>query len=274
MNSEVQLAERLKALAARVGELERLETPGRAVRGMAAAVPLLRMMPGVVGIWTGSTPGPAGQLVDATGNGLNLTRQNGLFGVDSGTLIPRLSFDLSVPRYWNRAYEAITSITGTEAHIIPKGLTLLAWLHITAVGAGTQTGIAKWNPTGDQRSYALFFNNSGNTLGQISSTGAAGGIKSVTGAAYVVGSWALYVYRFIPSTEVSIWVNGTKTTDSSSVPASIFDSTADFTIGASHGGGNALSGKGGVVALSVEAVPDNIIDNYFQATAPPFGVSV
>ena len=260
-----QLVENMSA------KFRRLNNPAHA---MADAIGMLQILPGIVGIWSGGTPGPSGQLIDKSGNGLSLTRQNGLFGVDSNTLISRLSFDSTIPRYWDRTDEAITSITGTEAYIIPKGLTILCWLNIPAIGASTQTGIAKWNATGDQRSYALFFDNAGNALGQISNNGTASGIKSLSIGTYPTNQWAFFSYRFTPSTEVAGWINRTKTTNTSSVPASIFDSTANFTIGATHGGGNALSGRGSLLALFAAAVPDIFIDTYFQMTAPLFGVTV
>jgi len=56
-------------------------------------------------------------------------------------------------------------------------------------------------------------------------------------AAVSTGVWYHIVCRYVPSTEISIFVDGTEYINTTSIPASIFDGSADFIVGAAKSGG-------------------------------------
>jgi hypothetical protein len=83
-------------------------------------------------------------------------------------------------------------------------------------------------------------------------------------------SWGWIVGRFTPGTELAIWVNETKTVNTTTIPASIFSGTSPFHIG--NGDGNALDGAVSLQFLCASALSDAVINSLFHQTRAMFGV--
>ena len=139
--------------------------------------------------------------------------------------------------YVSRADEAGLRILGTETYVASavRGLTMGGWFWLDTVpGAAVNAGLmGKYLSTGNQRSYLLYANNS-LAKSVISSNGSATTTVSSTVTLAAAG-WYYLVARYRPSTELAIFVGAagvvTKTANVTSIPASLFNSTAPFEIG-------------------------------------------
>lgn len=146
-----------------------------------------------------------------------------------------------------------------------SGFTVGGWFQMT----GSDTLMAVWSPSLNQV-WRLYVNGSAPTF-YVSSTGANS--FSVAAANITAGQWYFVAARYTPSTELAIWLNDTKTTNTTSVPASLYDSTsAAFTIGSDHGGSNLLTGKASLCWMSHEPLADNHLTLLFQMSRHLYGV--
>lgn len=250
-------------------KFRRLNNPAHA---MADAVGMLKMFPGIVGIWPGSVSGGGSgnknMLVDVSGNALHLTR-NGAPIFNSSQLRSFVSFDGSAD-YYTHADAAIFDILGTETHIASalRGLTIGAWIFPdNALPAApeqilTKGGTSAYLISRGTTGLVNLWISDGVTPVQVASTSAVG-----------IG-WSFICGRFDPSAEQKLWVNGTTYTNTTSIPASIANVSNPFSIGANGGGSAFFDGSIALVFLAQSAIPDYFIDTYFQMTAPLFGVSV
>lgn len=248
---------------------------------------MLSVFPGVIGFWPGlnGITSASFALRDMSGSGLHLTASasppaqetsNTMFGVWA-------NFNGS-SNYYYVADAAYNSILGTETSIASafRGLTFMAWVRpSSAIGTTEEIG-AKWLTTGNQRSWRLRRNAAGTMLFSISSDGTAATLSEVTSSNNLEqNEWHFVAARFTPSTEIKIWESASgalnTNTNTTSIPAAIFDSSTDLMIGAV--GSNASPGEywnGNLsrIVLCRAAVPDSFINLYFQMTAPLFGISI
>lgn len=81
----------------------------------------------------------------------------------------------------------------------------------------------------------------GTVILQISDDGTA--VTSVSAAAAAIDTWHFIVGRFTPSTVLDLFMNGVKYTEDTSIPANIYDASANFTIGGDSAGSNLVEGK-------------------------------
>ncbi len=117
---------------------------------------------------------------------------------------------------------------------ITDELTLESWVSLNTLPPDADEGIvAKYLGAGDQRSYSLEVNTSGNVVFNISDDGTD--VTSLTSATVLATDQMTQVSAvYNPGTSMSIYINGVlDATSSTSIPASIFTSTADLWIGAS-----------------------------------------
>lgn len=141
------------------------------------------------------------------------------------------------------------------------GLTCGGWFQMTDGDA--LMGV--WQTAANQV-WRLFVNGSAPTF-YISSTGANS--FTVAAANIVAGAWNFIAARYIPSTSISIWLNATKTTNTTSIPASLYDSpTASFTIGGDHAGTNLLTGKASMVWITHDPLLDDYVTLLYQLSKP------
>lgn len=242
------------------------------VHAFADAVSMLQMFPGLRGLWPGSAIDGSGNLRDFSGNGLLLTRNGGVSTFPDKGLVPTINYN-GTTAYHNRADEAAFDIIGNETYVGGpyQGLTIGSWVFFDNVASATEGISGKWN-TAANRSYRIARFSNGAAFFEVSVDGA---VATQVFTAGIVGAAAAFVCgRFDPSSELKVWLNGETNTNTTSIPATIFNSSADFVIGGIHGGSQLLDGRIALSFLCAAALPDVFINTFYQMTAPLFGISV
>lgn len=215
------------------------------------------------GFWPMSSRDENGDVYDLSGQGRTLAEH----------LEPESNYDnlapyvgLAFEQTLSRADEAGLDILGTEAHVDSgiRGLTLGGWYYVPS-GIPSANLMGKWRTVGvDQRSYFIFEDNFA-----ISSDGTAGGVVQV-GLSIPLSTWCFVVGRFTPSTEMAAWVNMVKVTNTVDIPASIFNSTADFQIGTGPSDTDEM--RVSCAFLCAAALSDAHVSSLFNQTRAAFRV--
>lgn len=230
-------------------------------------------LPGLVGFWPmSSVQRSTGNAYDLSGQGRTLTYNGNPTYNIYNSIIPYIDLD-GTGDFLSRPDETDLDILGTETIYASgvRGLTLGGWYWFDDnTPAAVEYMISKFGG-GGQRSFALtrrtdqvarmLLSTDGTALVQVDST-----------VALDDGAWYFYVGRFEPSTELAVFVNGVKTTNATAIPASIFNSTASFEIGAQGGGGSLQNGRSSLDFLCANNLPDALINSLFQSTRGAFGV--
>jgi len=262
-----KIAAELASLRNQVGELNRRPqhaAPERAINQFGAYVARLLALPSLRGLWLMAATDASIGILDNSGNGMTLANTNASLGLHNN----RIPY-----RTMNGTTSRLSRAGGNAAPLnITGGLTLGAWVRLNGVTANG-LAVGKWNLIGNQRSYAL---------GVVSGTpdtwrffvtpdGTSGAAVSVTGAEPVPGAWTLALARYTPSVELSIHVNGVKATNTTGIPAAIFNSSGDFEIG----GGTAFGFLDGDIAMAFvcaagASFPDELAAELYEYGAPLF----
>lgn len=233
------------------------------------AISMLRMLPGARGAWPMSSISENGTISDLAGQSRNLSRPSGGTAGLSG-LAPHYTFN-GTTDYLMRADEAGLDITGTETTVDAPGLTLGGWFRFDALGAA-EALISKWNGTTAQRSYVIQKLATDLAEIRVSLDGGSVNVSAVSSVtAIAAAAWTFIVGRFTPSAEVAVWNNNEKTTSVAAIIASIFSGTAEFDIGRLASPGSYLDGKASLCFLCAYALPDYIIQAFYEHTRPLFG---
>lgn len=156
------------------------------------------------------------------------------------------------------------SVTPAEGLHGTGGFTVGGWFQMTS----GDTLMSVWSASANQ-CWRLFVNSSTPTF-YVSSTGANS--FSVASVAITAGRWYFVVGRYNPSTEIAIFLNATKYANTSSIPASLFNATANFAIGGNSGGTELLTGKASMCFMSHEILPDSYINVLFQLGRTMYGI--
>lgn len=233
-------------------------------------------LPGLRGYWPMSAFDSSGNAIDQSGNGRTLTYNGGGTGPlynyhASGG--PYLDFD-GTGDYMSRADEAGLDILGTESYVASavRGLTVGGWFWFDT--AGSQMALlGKYNITGNQRAYVLNKPATDKVTFTVSVDGTATVVVTST-TTLSATAWYFAVGRFIPSTETNVFLQGADdASNTTSIPASIVNSTATFEIGSFNAGGTALlNGRGGMCFACAMALSDTAISNIYQGTRGFYGV--
>lgn len=219
-------------------------------------------IPGVRGFWPMSSFDENGDAYDLGGQGRTLTYNAGLYNYPLYAmydLVPFVELD-GLGGYLSRTDEAGLDILGTENCVTAgwRGISFGGWFWANT-SLATQALISKWDEPGGQRSYNLTLNAAGTVTGRISDNGsyAAGHYDNITSSNAIGDNewfWAAFTWSGTgASTTMSIWLNDTRT-DGVPARASIFNGTADFCIGAYHGGTNLLDGRASMCWLSAMCI--------------------
>lgn len=244
-------------------QVERLETIEYSrllgdVIGSHLALPELRAF------WPFSSINESGNPIDLSGQARTLTNNGTTARAVLSGFTPYADLD-GTNDYFSRADEAGLDITGA--------LTMGGWFWSDATAPGTIFQLfGKWGDVAvNQRSYIIYNINDTVLHFAISSTGAnSPGITS--SVAYTTGVWRYVIGRFTPSTEIAIFDNGTKTTNTSSIPASIFNSTAQLDLGRYPGHASFHNGRMTLAFMCAAALSDDLITSLFNQSRVFFGV--
>lgn len=229
---------------------------------------------GLRGFWPMSSMSETPSVIDLSGQGRSLTKSgsSATLGV-SDSITSGIPYGLfSSSNYLYRADEAGLDISGTETsiHSSFRGLTCGAWIRVTTTPSNDVAVLSKYLTTGNQRSYMLWRNNySGKFRFGISGDGTNVSVIDAS-QSIVLNNWNFIVGRFIPSTKVSIFHNGYWSDNTSSIPASIYNSTARFELGAFDTGGYTWSHNGGFYFITASAISDFVINRLYNLTKSLF----
>ena len=234
-------------------------------------------IPGLIASWPMSIvrpdPNPSDRARDATGVGYDLTSNNVVsFGYAPGTLIPCAIFDGT--NHLSRIDGGAANwadVRGTEAHIsaAQRGITFGGWFWFDNTAAATENCIGKRVGAGNLSYYLRRLLTGEANFGMSDDGTNASGVSSV--ATIPEDSWHCMMGRFDPATSVDVFLNGIWAVGATA-RASIFDSTADFTIGAISGGAEYMTGRSSLCFLSQMYLSDAIAFNFYQQTRAMFGV--
>jgi len=226
-------------------------------------------LPGLVGYWPmSSIQRSTGNAFDLSGQARTLTYNGNPTYTVFNSVVPIINLD-GTGDFLSRADETDLDILGTETIYAAavRGLTLGGWFLFDTIGVDAGL-ISKFGAAG-QRSYMLEQRSSDTVQLRVSVDGTA--LIDVTSGVITTAQWYFIVGRFTPSTETAIWVNGVKTVNTTSIPASIFNSTSALQIGA-FASANTVDGRASLCFLSANALTDAVISSLFQQTRVAFEV--
>lgn len=254
---EVTVARRQTKLDKQVSALSTIETGFT----MGDVIGTLQMFPELRGLWPYSSVDESGNLRDISGEGRTLTNNGTTLRSLLNNIVPYATLNGST-QYFSRADEAGLRITGS--------LSLGGWYYFTSL-AKSMTAMSKWTAAGNQRSYLLQALSTGAVSSSVSTNGTAVFTSSGTAGEIVTGGWYFMASRFTPSTELATFVNKTKHVNTTSVPASIFVSTAGLLLGGVSAAA-ALNGRSAMSFLCAGLVPDSLLARFFEVSRGFFGV--
>ncbi len=231
------------------------------------AVSAALLLPELRAFWPGSSFDENNQALDLSGQARTLANPAVIPATRSTAgLSPYVNFVRANSQYLRRLDEAGLDVTG--------GLTLFCWAYFDITSMASNVGLlSKWQTTSNDRSYLLYKTNINTPTFNVTSLGTAVSSVGVAGAAVTSAAWYFLAGRFTPSVEVALFVNGTWTTNAVGIPASIFSGAANLLAGA-YGGGTPTAFLGGRMALfgvCAAAVPNAIVNAYFEQTRALFG---
>lgn len=229
---------------------------------------------GLRGFWPPSSISTTPSLIDISNNHHLLTK-NGTgasiaYDDDVAKFIPYSN--LYSGQYFYLVDNAALSITGTELYIhsARRGLTIGCWLRVPVRPDEFDTGIIGKYTTG-QRSYLLYRTAAGRFRFTISTNGTAV-VNAESTQTISLSYWHFLVGRFNPSTELAIFHNGYWVKNTTSIPASIYDSTARFEIGSFEAGltSTTWTHNGSLYFITASALTDLQIENLYKSSMPLF----
>lgn len=168
------------------------------------------------------------------------------------------------------------AIADAAAFDITDVLGMGIWVYFDTTASGVEHILGKWTVGGNERSYRITRTADGTIRALVSSNGTA--TTSVTSTQVVAATtWAFVAMSYDPSTSLKVFV-GTEggddgqlemTEETSSIPASINNSTADFSIGAADTSGTPashLDGRAALAYLCAALMPDKMPNLIYAQT--------
>lgn len=255
------------------GDFQRRYEPNFA---LGQAVSTYLALPGLRGFWTMGSHDATPRVSDLSGQGRHLTLAGASLNdmITFMNLAPAFRSSITATRHLVRADEGGFRITGAETHVAStrRGLTLGAWVHFYELPQNASI-MAKYH-TSAQRSYMLVAVSANSYLSGIISVDGTNTFTVVSDNDTIdTGEWIFTAMRFEPSTRLKIWINDNTWENTTSVPASIYNSTSEFNIAASQdGGGNHMNGWHSFSFLCAMALSDSYMFNLYHQTRALFGV--
>lgn len=225
-------------------------------------------LPGLIGFW------PMSSIQRSTGNAYDLSGQNRTLTYNGNptynyttTGVPYIALD-GTGDYLSRADETDLDILGTEIQNSKPGLSVGCWVYLGV--AGTSMMVMSKRGNAGNMSWNIQRANTDTIRLQISTDGT--NIVNSPSTSISINTWHHVVGVFIPSTSVSIYVDGVEDSTVAGVPASIFNSTAALEIGSFSGGIQLLTGYITQPFLSVNYFSSAMVQSLYQQTRLLFGV--
>jgi hypothetical protein len=236
---------------------------------LSNAVSMYLALPRLLAFWSYSSYDENSDMYDLSGQGRVMTNNNTVGVTGMQGVIPYADFVRASSESFSRPDETGTSITGS--------LALALWCYFDTESTGNLTGlVSKWLESAvgpiNKRSYTLYKSAANAFTFSVSDNGT--NVFTVTSSvSYAISQWYFIAARYLPSTSLSIFVNGTWDTNAVAIPASIYNNDRPLYIGA-HNEANFLDGRMALTALhrlSNNNYP-TVIESLYHHTRPLFGV--
>lgn len=159
-------------------------------------------------------------------------------------------------------------VSGAETFIDAsiRGLTVGCWFSLDVAPTLANGIVSKYGPS-PQYGYVIWVAPSGTINFTLSGDGTTTVI--VAGSVVAVGEWHFIAARFIPSTEVAVFIDGSKFTNTVGVPATAFNSSQQFEIGRyNNADSRIVDAKIRDVFLCASALTDEAMADIFAASTP------
>lgn len=237
---------------------------------MSDAIGAHLMLPHLRGFWNYGPIDEFQNPLDVSGHGRTLNNANSVTYEVTPTLANVAVFD---PASVQSLYHATEP--GLE---LAFGFTLGGWFRFATIpGSGDQ--YALMSKRGEPGDYAWLLELRDDSLiwGNVSDDGTS---ESVGAGPYavVIDQWYHIVFCFNPDVSPriqTVWINGTPGIEVAAVPTSVFNSAAEFEIGAQKNGTiSHLDGKSALNFICATVLPDHMIESLFWATQALFGVKL
>lgn len=191
----------------------------------AAQSDLFIRLPGLQGYWPTSIRTNGGNVVDHSDGSYDLMEVGSCQTGYDGNAFAHLGNGINY-----LSGTLVGGIEGTEAWIESaiRGLTIGCWVNVDETPS-IYSGVMSKDGLATNRGYGLWWQQSNAPAFFVSGDGTT--TDFVTAPPSSIAQWVFLVGRFIPSTEVAVFVNGVKTSNSTSIPASINVSTGSFEVG-------------------------------------------
>lgn len=238
-------------------------------------IALFQLIPGLVGFWPmSSVQRSTGNAYDLSGQGRTLTYNgNPTFSIYNN-LTPYVDLD-GTGDYLSRADETDLDILGTETVYASsnRGLTMGGWFWFDDAPGATETMMSKFT-SAPAVSYYLERITGGQIMAVVSGDGTFVNAKTATSSVTPsTGSWFFCAGRYIPSTSLSVFLNShTPVTNTTAIPASIFNSSAPFQISGFNSANQVMDGRASLCFLSANALPDAWISRLYRQSKGLFGL--
>lgn len=233
-------------------------------------------LPGLIAVWSMSLArldAQAERLRDVGGGGYHLTTVGNPLFRHSG-LMPVVEFNGTNEHSFRTAGAASwASILGTEAyiHANQQGLIVGGWFKFDDALGADETPIAKWGAAAGTRSYRIRREADGDAVFSVSSDGTAVTNVTLTGGFDTAGVWYLAIGQFSNVDNLlTLRVNDEIATVAYN--DTVFDGTADFTIGSRDGPAEYFDGQSSLCFLGACTFTDYLATAYFNQTRSGFGV--
>ncbi len=167
---------------------------------------------------------------------------------------------------WNSS--AKLNISGLETWVSSslRGLTLGGWFMADSSPSSSPVGLMSKDGVAADRGYLLGWRQTDVPYFQVSGNGAAA--FAVDGPTTGLAAWHFIVGRYT-SSEIAVFVNGDKTTNTTAIPASLFASSQDFEIGRFFNDNNRiLHGKVRDLFVCASALSDAVIEQVRITSVP------
>lgn len=227
-------------------------------------------LPGLRGLWTAASVDQAGAMYDRSGQGRTLTYTGNPTLNLYNNLVPYWDYD-GTGDYHARVDEAGLDVLGTETSIVAalRGMTMGGWFWFDRL-ANAEALISKLGAAG-QFSHQLIVQ-ADNTFRALVSGDGTATVTVASTVTHTIDQWYFVIQRFDPSTSLEVIVNGVAAINTTSIPASIFGSTAPFNIAGQNSGSALLDGRCALAFLCGTVLPDELIQHLFHSSQVVFDV--
>ena len=247
----------------------------------AHAIAFIQNIPGLVGFW------PTAER-DISGNNNELTRSGTIKTIQyDNNIVPYAQFDSAGSAYafWPEPAAPLNpfDIIGDESYVGTgfHGLTMGGWWQVDNLGVVNEVLMAKFLQTGNQKAYRLQVTSGGTEVVQFTlSEDGNININHNSTFAPTANTWFYAVAWWEPSLIMRIYYalatdNDVASEDkTTSVPATLHDSTGIFSISSQNDGSFAyINGRSSMTFLIRGRIPEIYIKTIFDLTSPLFAAT-